>query len=103
MNRDFWSHKNMNLFPLFLAAIEIKKNCKGNLETATPYGFLYIKILRRKYSSPNAETHASYVSRLSQLPSFEKIMSTRKGFVEPVFPVIVSDVHNFTDFNLDAN
>lgn len=116
-DHDFVVAEKHKLIPSVYAGIVIKKDGEGKPEAVTHSGPTYVAIRSGKHSSSNAETHATDIHRLSEIPAFENFMRTREGFVKPVFiftcdggpdenpryeRVIVSAIQHFKDFDLDA-
>lgn len=116
-DHDFVVAEKHKLIPSVYAGILIKIDGEGSPEAVTYSGPTYVAIRSGKHSSSNAETHATDVHKLTELPTFEKMIKTKEGFVKPVFiftcdggpdenpryeRVIVSAIQHFKDFNLDA-
>lgn len=114
---DFVVAEKHKLIPSVYAGILIKKDGEGSPEAVTYSEPTYVAIRSGKHSSSNAETHATDVHKLTELPTFENMIRTGECFVKPVFIftcdgepdenpryewVIVSALQHFKDFHLDA-
>ncbi|GBP41412.1 hypothetical protein EVAR_36167_1 [Eumeta japonica] len=77
-DHDFVVAEKHKLIPSVYAGIVIKKDDEEKPEAVTYSRPTYVVICSRKHYSLNAETHATDIHRLSEMPAFEKFMRTHE-------------------------